>query len=267
MKRNLSSLIAFFSCLMWIPITAVAAPVVDGKISQGEYTGGYEMSFGNAGSTVASGGKMWYTKDVQNNNNLYMAFSLPLSLADNSYGSNSIGWKQDQTFQNLLENTQATFIYQTADGSVDTFTLDYLFPTGHGGGYDSGLETPPNGIKVATSMEYNLGLPGALGKYAGNPGNSPGVNPGNHGGNLYDDDNNNGIPNGYEGSEEPDWIFEMIYEFSLSGDLLAQNWDPATTVQISLSQTSPSKIDISGTLQGFTGSPISPVPLPSPLLL
>ncbi len=76
-----------------IPSTASAAPIVDGRFDPTEgYTTSWGLDFTVEGvPTIGSGGKLWLYEDVTSGD-VTLLLSQPLTLVDNTYGENSIGW-------------------------------------------------------------------------------------------------------------------------------------------------------------------------------
>jgi hypothetical protein len=158
---------AFFA--LSSPLSAV---VVDGIFDPSEgYTNVSSMSFQlQNGTTVQNPGTLSWTTDAQGN--VYVAFVTPLSINDNTYGANSIGWgTKGHTFSNLTGSDKAHFdFYNAAGQAVLAFNLDYISATtataNKNSGYASlGVNGGDGGITSATGL---AGLSG--GKKGGSGG-------------------------------------------------------------------------------------------------
>ncbi len=123
------------SLIFVITITANATPIVDGILSDNDgYTSFSDVTFGvkNASTTV-SGGELWYYTDADTGD-VYLLFSQPKDLVDNSYGANAIGWGsnvgpsgKNHAFNNLVRSDNAQFVFTDGLGNtVLDITVDYF---------------------------------------------------------------------------------------------------------------------------------------------
>lgn len=195
----------------------------------------------SVGITKPGCSKSWWTKS--NRNWMYQLCQEsrePTSLVDNSYGNNAIGWvSKDHKFKNLTGSDRAQFKFTDNQGNTMLdITLDYLEGTDtyvdkHGKTkvdrnappYVSGLTgRDKSGVAVgdesdvldsATSLEYNYdtfgsSYPGCFGKDSDSP--------------LLAED----------------WVFDVIYEFKIDGDVFGNNGFGGVTIPIV--HDSPNKI-------------------------
>jgi len=203
-------------------ITAVvpevfAVPVVDGRFDLSEgYTYGHylDLNVERAGP-ISDRGQLWYYQEPATND-LYVALIQPLTLVDNTYGSNTIGWGKgiapsgkNHNFKDLKGSDKAQFtVTDGAENVVFDFTLDYISssddaPSGYASlgvtGGDGKVHTGSAASLLAwgTSLDYNFNTLGhVLTK------NSPATD------SQY--------------TENPDyagWVFEITYELQIDGDL------------------------------------------------
>ena len=206
-----------------LPLGAVAAPTIDGKIDETEYTESYNVNIMVDGKKAKKndpanpdleigGGRLLIHVD-QVTGDVYLAFEQPTDLVDNSYGDYAVGWgDKDHKFSDLRGSDTALFLFTDDQGKqiVDVL-MDYLYETDTG--YDSGIEpgkesyVKPESLEPmvtgATSLDYNLN-------------------------NLeYDltvDSPQTVNADSYElvsGSEYTGWIFEVIYEMKIDGEVFA----------------------------------------------
>ncbi len=138
--------------------------------------------------------------DVYSNGDVKIRLYVSKSLNDNTYGTNTIGWPgNNHTFSHLLNSDEAEFnLYNGNNNQVLNFTLDYL---------DDGLSTTSGyGAKITSgSSPYILNFNTSLARNFNDYGyilttNSPATDA-------------NYTPN----SSYPNWIFDMVYEFTISG--------------------------------------------------
>lgn len=190
--------------------TCLAIPQADGKFDPSEgYTIGYNVNFSVEGTgPVSDQGQLWLYIDPIFND-LYVAFIQPLTIVDNTYGANTIGWPgNNHKFKHLHKSDQAQFVITNEAGNVVLdFFIDYLEEITSGTTYESTGPAGKDGkmnvgnassIKAwGTSLEYNFNTLGFV-----LTTNSPATN------NLYD-------PN----PAFPGWIFEVVYEVQIDGAL------------------------------------------------
>jgi len=196
-----------------------ALPIIDGRfdgVGEGYTTGGsvnFELNDGGIAT-----GELWTAQDAVTGD-VFLAFIQPLTLIDNSYGANSIGWSgKGHTFKDLLnsDKTEIKFTNGTGDTVLDV-VLDYVH------GFGSKKDKPPfrsGGVtdgegevkvgsasdvkEVATSLEYNYNIfgisnPELFGKDSSSP----------------EADENYDVTD----AALADWIFEVVYEVQVDGDV------------------------------------------------
>lgn len=230
-----------------------ALPVVDGRfdLSEGYTTGTYLDLFVESTGYAPDKGQLWLYQD-DTSFDLYVAVILPVTLVDNSYGDNSIGWGGDapsgkhHNFEDIVGSDGVEF--QLLNDIGDTllqFELDYF--SGDGDGYVSQIKSVDDGIgdttmvtAWATSLEYNFNVldhvltensPQADTEYAV-------VDP------AYSE-----------------WVFEVVYELRIDGSIFGDNG--FGSMEIPVIHASPNKI---GRNKVFPEGG-EPVPEPMTLLL
>lgn len=240
-----------------LPASANAVPTIDGRFEPGEgYTTGYYVNFEVEGGKnqplipVSDQGQLWKHQDASGN--LYVAFIQPVTLVDNSYGANAVGWGsyapsgKNHKFQELIGSDKAQFVFTDGLGTtVLDITMDYIH------GYGNKKEDPPYAsggvvdgegkvtvgsvgdvIEWATSLQYNWdtfgsSYPGYFGKDSDSPATGsqdPAA------ANCYD----------VMDPSLSDWVFEVTYEFRVDGSLFAENGFGGLTIPIL--HDSPNKI-------------------------
>jgi len=165
--------------LLAISVHATAAPVIDGLFDPGEgYTTGIPLSFAVEDSpTIVQGGHLWRYQDPSTND-LSVYFMQPLTLVDNTYGANSIGWGKNvapsgknHNFKDLVGSDKAQFVFTDGQGNtVLDITTDYFSETSKDSGvYDSMGVTGDKDSAVAvgsaadvlewsSSLDYNFNV-------------------------------------------------------------------------------------------------------------
>lgn len=215
------SLLAAASLLLSAPAMATSI-TVDGYMNPTEgYTQQYTVPFYKQdGTQWSDSGQLWLHQDASTLD-LYVAFSMPKTLVDNTYGANAVGWPGDNhKFDHLVGSDKTQFTIFGSDGSVilDAY-MDYLAGYKSDGSlakkkkdatsWRSGGVTDKDGSvltgdgslvkEAATSLDYNFNQLGyVLTK------DSP-----------FTDTNYTENPN-YVG-----WRFEVAYEFMISGEAFA----------------------------------------------
>jgi len=124
--------------LVGLSATLNATPIVDGRFDPGEgYTLGHyvniEVEGGRrSGNIPADDGVLWVYRDFATAD-LFANLTQPLTLVDNSYGDNSIGWGssapsgKNHNFTNLKGSDKAQVTITDADGDILLdFIMDYL---------------------------------------------------------------------------------------------------------------------------------------------
>ena len=263
MHDNLNLRVLVITIVTMFALGAFGAPVIDGRFDESEgYTTGSYVDYcldGTDGGEVVARGRLWTFQDT--NNDLYVAMVAPRSVVDNSYGENSIGWKEKKDkyghqFSDLLKSDKASFLISDSSGGlVIDFSLDYLgvdesAESGYSslGMLDGGKKAKADGAfndgnedalsQWATSLDYNFNVSGhVLTEHSPEAGSDY---------DIVDED-------GYG-----DWIFDVVYEFRIDGLILGGN---GFQIAGELSHISPEKTD-------YDISTISePIPEPATLLL
>jgi len=125
--------------LVGSPALAITTPVIDGRFDPAEgYTRGLpvilEVEGGkDSGNVLADDGMLWLFSDPVTSD-LFVNFTQPLTLIDNTCGNNAIGWGKhvapsgkDHKFRNLKGSDRAQFtITDGAENVVFDFTIDYI---------------------------------------------------------------------------------------------------------------------------------------------
>jgi len=211
-------------------------PVVDGRFDPDEgYTENYNFSLEieqknipgsnseKSEAVTVDNGSLWFTQHPVNGD-LFVNFTLPLSLVDNTYGQNSIGWGKDaalsgknHNFEDLIESDSARFrIFDKEENKLIDFSLDYFPDNTKRGNMHFG--SMASLLDWGTSLDYNF--------------NSLGYE-------LTED--SPATDNDYtENPDFPGWVFEVTYEFQIDGTLFEQNGPGDLTVPII--HASPNKI-------------------------
>lgn len=237
-------------------MTAKASPIIDGRFDAGEgYT--YSVSIApssfDANKNPGDSATMYFYQDT-NTFNLSVAVSLPTSYVDNSYGTKSVGWnKRGHTFRDLLNSDKAVFQVNFNHTKVLDFSLDYLYQPKNTSDWLSGVNgnegstSDPNAVlRSATSMAFNMNLPGAS---------------------AYTENSPNASSDSYDNSALIDWVFEATYEFEIDGDVLGnqlvlgdEHWLNGFELFLTDLHASPSK---GSEFRNITPPPPSLVPEPS----
>jgi len=283
-KKERRTAIATILCAVVVfgSLPALASPTVDGRFTPGEgYTTGHNVSFTVDGGhhdppiSVTEQGQLWTYQDSSNNNNLYVAFTQPVTLVDNSYGDNAVGWGsyaasgKNHSFKDLIGSDDARFVFTDGDGNlVLDITMDYIHGYGNkkedppyaSGGVVDGegkvdFGSPSDILAEATSLEYNwvnfgASYPGNFGKDSSSPET----------GSQDPTD-----PTSYT-TVDPllaSWVFEVTYEFQIDGSLFDNGFGGIT---IPLVHDSPNKIGKNKVWPESNG-PINPIPAPGALAL
>ena len=227
-----------------LPPLANSEIKIDGCFNpdQEEYTIGYNVNLNVEGvDPVEEKGKLWYHYDYDLTCKKYclsVAFVQPLTLVDNSYGANSIGWGEDSpsgenhNFKDLKGSDKARFTITDDSGNVVfDFTLDYI----------SEIDQDKDKGKDKGSGAYgSLGLAGGDGEvhegdadYLLDWGTSLDYN-------FNDNDLGRVLTENSPAADDADWVFEVIYEFKVDGAVLGGR--PLGGVTVPLVHDSPNKI-------------------------
>jgi hypothetical protein len=263
-KMKMSKLAAILCVLVVLSgLPAKADPFIDGRFLPSDgYTTGYYASFEVEGDPlipVADKGQLWTYQDSITKD-LSVAFILPKSLVDNSYGTTAVGWGsyapsgKGHKFTDLIGSDDAQFVFTDGLGNIVLdFTMDYIHgygikpddkpdknlpPYASGGvvdgeGYIDTIKYDPLDILAeATSLEYNYvtfgsSYPGNFGKDSDSPATGS---------------QDPADPDSYNVSDPPGpsgWVFDVIYEFQISGSMFSNGFGG---INIPLLHISPNKI-------------------------
>ena len=194
---------------------AGAAPDVDGSLSSDDgYNEGVYVNLDvvapKKGTKFSDVGELWTYQDSKSGD-LYVSFTQPISLVDNSYGRNASGWnKRKHTFNQLVNSDSARFTILDSDNNVlFDFSMDYLSrdrkskskysslgATGRNGKvYEGSLDSL---LEWGTSLDYNFNELGYVLKR-----NSP-------------------TP-AQADSKYSGWEYTVTYEFRIDGSLFDKN--------------------------------------------
>ena len=215
-----------------------AVPVVDGRfdLSEGYTQGNYlDLNVDGAGP-FSDQGQLWYYQDPATND-LYVALIQPLTLVDNTYGSNIIGWGKGvapsgkgHNFKDLEGSDKAQFtVTDGAESVVFDFTLDYISSSDDAAsGYASLGVTGEDGqvhtgsaaslLAWGTSLDYNF----------------------NTLGHVLTEDSPATDSDYTENPQYAGWVFGVTYELQIDGDLF--NSAGFGGVSVPIIHDSPNKI-------------------------
>lgn len=228
--------------LVGLSTTLNATPIVDGRFDPGEgYTLGRYVNIEvegkkKSGNIPADDGFLWILHDPATQD-LFVNFTQPRTLIDNSYGENSIGWGssapsgKNHNFKDLKGSDKAQFIITDADGEalldfvMDYFSEDCATPSGYASlgvsGKDGKVNTGSEDAFLAwgTSLDYNFNTLGHV-----LTEDSP----------AADEDYIVTDP------AYSDWLYEVTYEFQIDGTIFEDNGFGELTIP--LVHDSPNKI-------------------------
>lgn len=225
-----------------LPALATITPIIDGRFDPSEgYTKGLLVTLEvqgdkKSGNVPANNSMLWLFSDPVTSD-LFVNFTQPLTLIDNTYGNNAIGWGEhvapsgkDHKFRSLKGSDKAQFtITDGAENVVFDFTMDYISdsdsaPSGfaslgvtskdghvHSGSADSLLAW-------GTSLDYNF----------------------NTLGHVLTEDSPATDEDYTENPYFPGWVFEVTYEFQIDGNLFRDNGFGGLTIPIV--HNSPNKV-------------------------
>jgi hypothetical protein len=228
---------------------ASLTPLVDGRFDPAEgYTQSYNLALNVEGGkrqppVAADDGGLWLYQDGLTQD-LYVNFRLPLTLVDNTYGKNSIGWGKGvapsgkvHKFKDLKGSDKAQFNIIDSHGStVLDLTLDYFPQSEDNGDFEFGSENALLGW--GTSLHYNFNTLGY----------------------ELTEDSPATDANYIENPDFPGWVFEVTYEFRIDGSIFDQGGFGGLTVPIV--HASPNKV-----AKNKVYPPNTPVPEPATILL
>lgn len=255
LSRNCRRLGAAFALGLVCAVTSPAsAVVVDGFFDPNEgYTNVTSLMFQlDNGTMVKDPGTLAWTTDSQGN--VFIAFVQPLSINDNTYGANSIGWDSGKkggshTFSNLTGSDKAVFNLTNGAGQSFTYTLDYISqsssaPSGYaslgvtggdgsvGGGKkgSTGGGSATDVLKWGSSLDYNLNKLGFKSFTVDSPATTASKNP----------DGSIDYSKGYANpASAPGWVYNIEYELEISAAAFGPSGFAGVTVPFA--HDSPSK--------------------------
>ena len=217
---------------------ASAVPIADGRFDPGEgYLDGWYVDFAvERVETVVSGGELWLHQDAATGD-VTVLFIQPVTLVDNTYGENAIGWGRgvapsgkNHNFRDLEGSDAAEFLFTNGAGqTVLEVTMDYISQTSEGSGVFRSLGVTGGDGEVdfgsadsvlewGTSLDYNFNALGFV---------------------LTDD--SPATDEDYTANPLfPGWVFEVSYELRVSGDAFGA--EGFGEVIIPLVHDSPNKI-------------------------
>jgi hypothetical protein len=235
--------------------TSASAVIVDGVFDPNEgYTNVQSLTFQlDNGTMVKDPGTLAYSVDSQGN--VFVAFVQPLSINDNTYGANAVGWTGtggktgSHTFSNLVGSDKAQFNLTNGAGQSFVFTVDYLSQssaapsgyaslgvTGGDGSVGGGKKGSTVGGSAAdvlqwgTSLDYNLNHLGFKSFTTDSPATTPARNA----------DGSIDYSKAYANpTNAPGWVYNIEYEVEIS----ASAFGPSgfASVSIPFAHDSPSK--------------------------
>ncbi|MFH1733061.1 MAG: SdrD B-like domain-containing protein [Planctomycetota bacterium] len=201
-----------------------AVPIIDGKFDPAEgYTERFGVQLNVEGLKkddplipAPDPGEMWCYQDPVTND-LSLAIIQPLSLVDNTYGANSIGWGtaapsgKNHNFKDLVGSDKielkftdglgATVLHIVGD-YINEVTADVEYRTGGVTGTDGDVivGSASDVLAWGTSLDYNF-------------------NTLNHDHAPFFTDSPLSVPDYTDPPAAPGWIFEVIYEMKIDGDV------------------------------------------------
>jgi len=202
--------------LLVISAQSIAAPVVDGRLDPSEgYSSGNWVSFTvERSDIIVTDGQLWTYEDAATGD-VSVYFRQPLTLVDNTYGDNAIGWGKNtapsgknHNFKDLKGSDKAEMSFTNAHGeTVLEITMDYISETFKGSGVygclgviggDGSVDFgPAAGVQaVGSSLAYNFNVL-------------------NH---VLTEDSPLTDANYTENPAYPGWIFEVGYELRIAGE-------------------------------------------------
>jgi len=225
-----------------LPALATITPVIDGRFDPSEgYTKGLLVTLEVEGdkksdNVPANNSMLWLFSDPVTSD-LFVNFTQPLTLIDNTYGNNAIGWGEhvapsgkDHKFRSLKGSDKAQFtITDGAENVVFDFTMDYISDSDSApSGFASLGVTSKDGyvhtgsanslLAWGTSLDYNF----------------------NTLGHVLTEDSPATDEDYTENPDFPGWVFEVTYEFQIDGNLFRDNGFGGLTIPIV--HNSPNKV-------------------------
>ena len=225
-----------------LPALANITPIIDGRFDPSEgYTKGLLVTLEvqgdkKSGNVPANNSMLWLFSDPVTSD-LFVNFTQPLTLIDNTYGNNAIGWGEhvapsgkDHKFRSLKGSDKAQFtITDGAENVVFDFTMDYISDSDSApSGFASLCVTSKDGhvhsgsadnlLAWGTSLDYNF----------------------NTLGHVLTEDSPATDEDYTENPDFPGWVFEVTYEFQIDGNLFRDNGFGGLTIPIV--HNSPNKV-------------------------
>lgn len=222
---------------------AHAVPIIDGRFDPAEgYTNEFSLALNVEGLSkgdplilAPDPGTLWTYVDP-GTGDLSLILIQPLSLIDNTYGANAIGWNGDapsgkgHRFEDLVGSDKAQFTFTDGLGNVVLdIVVDYINEVQAGVEYRSGGVLGKDGgvatgsafdvLEWGTSLDYNLNTLGH---------------------NTFLVDSPLSVPDYTDPASAPGWVFEVVYELKIDGDAFGGNGFGA--VAIPIVHDSPNKI-------------------------
>ena len=251
-----TSLAALLSAVTLATLSlSASAVVVDGIFDSNEgYANVLSLQFQlDNGKMVKDPGTLAWNVDTQGN--VTVAFVQPLSINDNTYGANSIGWNTDpkksggHSFNNLVGSDKAQIDFTNAAGQAFSITLDYISkstsaPSGYaslgvtggdgglgGGKKGGGSITAAQVVKWGSSLDYNLNILGFKNFITDSPATTPSLNP----------DGSIDYSKAYANpSNAPGWVYNISYEVEIAASAFGPSGFGGVTVPFA--HDSPSKL-------------------------
>lgn len=266
--------VAYITAILIGSVTAGQAALIDGIISQGEYSDGVHYTF-DLGATNADGSWVSLASDGEifvtwnNVNELAVAYQVPFGLNDNYFGVSSTldpdsPWDgKGHTYNQLEHSDMAQFVFKDGlGGTLMTFQMDYF--------RDPSAADVKKGNKIDTVKNSFIDLMDGSGQYHPDDTEFGNIITGmatslmwnfsDDGGQFVFDPVNSPAPG------TPGYVKELVYEFSVNTAGFGQD----IGMVLAESHQSPSKLD---EYEAFVPDPdggvftATPVPEPATILL
>ncbi|MFH1732988.1 MAG: PEP-CTERM sorting domain-containing protein [Planctomycetota bacterium] len=255
-KRHVVGTAAVALLVVILGSAALAAPVIDGRFDPAEgCTNEFSLTLNVEGLKkgdplipAPDPGTLWTHVDP-GTGDLSLILIQPLSLVDNTYGANAIGWGSDapsgkgHKFEDLVGSDKAQFTFTDGLGVVVLdVVVDYINQAQQGGAYRSGGVLGNDGdvitgsasgvLEWGTSLDYNFNTLGH---------------------NTFLVDSPLSVPDYTDPASAPGCVFEVIYELKIDGDVFGDSGFGGVTIPIV--HDSPNKI---GKNKVYTDPPENP---------
>lgn len=257
---------------------AVGAVVIDGNMKgAAEYSVGFYLNLeveglekGDPNIPVADPGQLWLYQD-QVTHNVSVGLTLPRTLVDNSYGTNSIGWGssapsgKNHNFKDLVGSDDAQLLFKDGSTTLLDMAMDYLHefkvnPLFASGGVTDGegkvSTTTADILEAESSMGFNYATFGVSNpELFGDGADSP----------ETDSDTSYNVTDALLAA----WNFDVSYEFKIDGSVFGKALDlsnPAAFMEVNLFHVSPNKIGKNKVYDDI-GPPVEAVPEPGSLVI